>query len=394
LQNGRFFSYLNTAEKLVSGYHGDLPFHHYLRAFFRENAKYGSKDRKQISKLCYAYYRTGNALSDHPVKDKILASLFLCSEEQDPVLNALKPEWTAQVEYSLEEKISFLEMIGFQLRIPEVFPLFERISELIPDADRFVLSHLVQPRLFLRVRPGREETVESGLRKAGIPYNLFDHTIELANSTDILNVLATDKDVVVQDLSSQRTARFLERAIRDIGPQARVWDCCAASGGKSIMAFDIEPSIELSVSDIRNSILENLSERFKRAGIKKFHSFVADLTVQERSGFYGVVMADVPCSGSGTWGRTPEEMCFFSSPKLERYTETQFKIVKNVSRNVKPGGSLLYLTCSVFRDENEGMVERIVKETKLELQSMELVGGWETRADTMFMALFHMPARS
>jgi 16S rRNA (cytosine967-C5)-methyltransferase len=394
LQNGRFFSYLNTAERLVSGYHGDLPFHHYLRAFFRENTKYGSKDRKQISKLCYSYYRTGNALSDHPVKDKILASLFLCSEVQDPVLNALKPEWTVQVEYSLEEKISFLEMVGFQLRIPEVFPLYEQLSGFISDTKGFVLSHLVQPRLFLRVRPGKEESVESGLRKAGIPYNLFDHTIELANSTDIVNVLSTDRDVVVQDLSSQHTGEYIERAIRHTGPQARVWDCCAASGGKSIMAYDIEPSIELSVSDIRPSILENLSERFKKAGISKYHSFVADLTVQERSGFYDVVMADVPCSGSGTWGRTPEEMCFFSSSKLERYTETQLKIVKNVSRNVKPGGSLLYLTCSVFRNENEGMVERIIKETKLELQSMELVGGWESGADTMFMALFHMPVRS
>ncbi|HSF46238.1 MAG TPA: hypothetical protein VLA58_09510, partial [Chitinophagaceae bacterium] len=275
--------------------------------------------------------------------------------------------------------------------IPEVFPLFEQLSVLISDPVRFVLSHLVQPRLFLRVRPGKEEVVEAGLRKAGIPYNLFDHTVELANSTDILNALSTDKDVVVQDLSSQRTGQYIERAIRNTGPNARVWDCCAASGGKAIMAYDLEPSIELSVSDIRQSILENLAERFKRAGIKKYHSFIADLTSQERAGFYDVVIADVPCSGSGTWGRTPEELCFFSSAKLQRYTDTQLKIIKNVSRNVKPGGMLVYLTCSVFREENEAMIERIVSETKLELQSMELAGGWESGADSMFMALFHQP---
>ncbi|HSF44843.1 MAG TPA: hypothetical protein VLA58_02490, partial [Chitinophagaceae bacterium] len=76
MQNGRFFSHLNTAERLVSDYHGDLPLHHYLRAFFKANAKYGSKDRKQISKLCYAYYRTGNALRDCSIKDKILASVL------------------------------------------------------------------------------------------------------------------------------------------------------------------------------------------------------------------------------------------------------------------------------------------------------------------------------
>jgi 16S rRNA (cytosine967-C5)-methyltransferase len=203
----------------------------------------------------------------------------------------------------------------------------------------------------------------------------------------------TDRDVVVQDLSSQRTGHLVANALSHVGEGARVWDCCAASGGKSIMTYDLDPSIDLTVSDVRPAILHNLSGRFERAGIKKYRSFVTDLSSEKRRNeLYDVVIADVPCSGSGTWGRTPEELFFFSSAKLERYKDLQQKITTNVAGNIRPGGVLLYFTCSVFRDENENMVEYIQNNTKLELTSMEMVSGWESKADTMFMSMFTLPA--
>jgi 16S rRNA (cytosine967-C5)-methyltransferase len=393
LQNGRYYSHLNTAEKLVVQYQGELPLHHFLKSYFREHTKYGSRDRKQISRLCYAYFRTGGAWKDIDVKDKILASLFLTQDEPDDLLMALKPEWKDHVELHLSEKLSFLEHSDLRLPVNEVFPLYDHISPLLAGRDEFILSHFVQPRLFLRIRPGKEELVEGQLRTARIPYNIYDQTVELANSTDIAPVMATDRDVVVQDLSSQHTGKLVANALELAGKGAKVWDCCAASGGKSIMALDLDPSIDLAVSDIRPAILHNLSGRFERAGIKKYRSFVADLSTEKRrSELYDVIIADVPCSGSGTWGRTPEELYFFSSAKLERYQSLQKKIVKNIESNIRPGGVLLYFTCSVFRDENEDMVEYIQKNTKLELRSMEIVSGWESRADTMFMSMFTLPA--
>jgi 16S rRNA (cytosine967-C5)-methyltransferase len=235
--------------------------------------------------------------------------------------------------------------------------------------------------------------VEAKLRKAGIPFNIYDHTIELPNSTDIAPVLTTDLDVVVQDLSSQRTGEYVARALKIVGKNAKVWDCCAASGGKSIMTYDLDNSVDLVVSDIRPPILHNLSGRFERAGIKKYRSFAADLATAKTGGQqYNLVIADLPCSGSGTWGRTPEELCFFSLKKLEHYQKLQQDILKNIFDNIKPGGVLLYFTCSVFREENEGMVDFIQENSKLVLSTMELVSGWESRADTMFMAMFTSPA--
>lgn len=391
--NGRLYSHINTAEVLISHYDGELPFHHYLRAFFRENSKYGSRDRKQISKLCYAYFRTGTAWLDRPVREKILASLFLCQDEPDGTLDLLKPEWKDQIQLGLDHKLQWLR--DYDLAIPpgSLFPLYEHLSEQLEDPEGFVFSHLVQPRLFLRIRPGKHEQVERSLVSSGIPHNIFDHTVELANATDVSHVLSIDKDVVVQDLSSQHTGAYIRGVLDLIPGKPRIWDCCAASGGKSILAFDIRSNISLAVSDVRPSIIQNLKHRFERAGIRDYQSFVADLSVgAAASGAYDLVIADVPCSGSGTWGRTPEELCHFSSEKLLHYRSLQEKVIRNIRSAIRPGGHLLYFTCSVYREENEEMASFITSNTDLELKNMEIISGWASGADTMFMAWFSAPA--
>jgi 16S rRNA (cytosine967-C5)-methyltransferase len=390
---GRLYSHINSAEVLIGHYDGDLPFHHYLRAFFREHSKYGSRDRKQISKLCYAYFRTGAAWLEMPVKEKILGSYFLCHDDPDGIIDLLKPEWKDKLQLGMDEKLEWLSTQGLPLSPDKIFPLYEHLSDHLDDPEGFVFSHLVQPRLFLRIRPGKQELVENALRASGIPHNIFDHTVELANATDVSNVLAVDKDVLVQDLSSQRTGSYIRGVLDMIKGKPKVWDCCAASGGKSILAYDIRKDVDLTVSDLRPSIMQNLKHRFERAGIRDYRSFVSDLSISVvETGPFDLVIADVPCSGSGTWGRTPEELCHFSSDRLARYRSLQEKIVVNIRKAIRPGGHLLYFTCSMYREENEGMASFITSNTDLILKNMEIQSGWESGADSMFMAWFNAPA--
>src|SRR5690606_27157702 len=113
-----------------------------------------------------------------------------------------------------------------------------------------------------------------------------------------------------------------------------VWDCCAASGGKSILAKDILKNIQLTVSDIRKSILINLEKRFASAGIKAYTAKVADLTDPSfshsplapserfsRAGThhsaFDLIICDAPCSGSGTWARTPEQLYNWTEARLD-----------------------------------------------------------------------------
>jgi 16S rRNA (cytosine967-C5)-methyltransferase len=195
----------------------------------------------------------------------------------------------------------------------------------------------------------------------------------------------------VQDRSSQKTGSFIEQVYEQVKNHPAVWDCCAGSGGKSILAYDVMQHMNLTVSDIREKIIDNLAKRFSDAGILNYESFVADLTDPNSAlpaTSYDLIIADVPCTGSGTWARTPEQLYFFMKEKIDQYTDRQKKIVSRVIPCMKENGYLLYITCSVFADENENMAAYIAESHSLKLVRSEIIKGYDHRADTLYAALF------
>ena len=248
---------------------------------------------------------------DLPVEMEILAGLFLCSNESNDILNVLKPEWKEKINLSIKEKLSSLNY-----HLPSVFPWKDELSDGV-DHEKFCESFLIQPDLFIRIRPHHAEEILLKLDKTGVEYEFISpFTIRLPNSFKADQYFELDKEIVIQDHSSQQIANFLPVDHEKIND---VWDCCAASGGKSILAYDLNPSIELTVSDVRGSILANLKKRFKRAGIKNYQSFVADLACNQQPATrnYDLIIADVPCTGSGTWSRTPEQLFYFDKSKID-----------------------------------------------------------------------------
>ena len=194
---------------------------------------------------------------------------------------------------------------------------------------------------------------------------------------------------MVQDASSQQIGEIFKPYLASLKGDINVWDCCAASGGKSIMLFDQNPNFNLFVSDIRASILVNLQERFQSAGIKKYTKFVADLTEKHLAlpqYKFDVIIADVPCTGSGTWARTPEQMYYFKASQIEDYALRQKEIAFNALQYIENNGLLVYITCSVFKKENEEVVNQLVKKG-LELLIQETVQGFEHKADSLFVAV-------
>ena len=158
------------------------------------------------------------------------------------------------------------------------------------------------------------------------------------------------------------------------------------------MLFDMNNDINpITVSDIRESILANLKKRFSEAGIKKYRSFITDLSTENsklKTQNYDLIIADVPCTGSGTWSRTPEALSFFKEKEIERFNELQKKILTNIIPCLKKGGQLVYITCSVFKKENEEVAGFIQSNFNLKLEKMEILKGYDKKADTMFAARF------
>ncbi len=380
-------SYLNSAKKILESYAGDIPFAAFLKKYFAANKKFGSTDRKQIAALCYHYFRLGNAAYQVSIEERLITATFLCEQSPNEFLAFHRPEWNVRTHKPVEEKIAIA-----QIDIRKLFPWADALSDEV-DPVAFCSSFFTQPLFFLRIRPGQKKSVLRKLDDAGLPYSLVgEDCIALPNSTKIDSLLVLDKEVVIQDYNSQRVLNMLKDPASGIRYPVSVWDCCAASGGKSLLAYDIlDGKIELTVSDIRESILMNLRKRFTAAGINKYHSLIADLQTSNpklQTSNVDLIICDAPCTGSGTWGRTPEQLCFFSGDRIAEYAARQQQIVSNVIPKLKKGGMFIYITCSVFKAENEEIVDFIKEKFHLRLLQMELLKGYDKKADSMFTAAF------
>jgi 16S rRNA (cytosine967-C5)-methyltransferase len=162
-----------------------------------------------------------------------------------------------------------------------------------------------------------------------------------------------DESFQFQDEGSQLIPHLL-------GPLAgrRVWDSCAAPGGKSaILSKLCGQSGRVVASDLRMERLNRLA-----ASCKSSHQFTLDLLIADASlpppfrECFDAVLADVPCSGLGTLRRNPEIKWQFLPEKLETLQRTQKKILECASESVRVGGQLLYSTCSTEPEENEAVV--------------------------------------
>ncbi|MDO6429205.1 Fmu (Sun) domain-containing protein [Flavitalea sp. BT771] len=383
----KFDNQLRYATTILSSYWGGTPLHTWLKDFFRQHKQMGSNDRKTVSNMVYAFYRLGHAVRGMPVDQRILLGLFFVHDQPGELLAYFRPEWNAQASRPLEEKIALVHHAGIDFSPAEIFPWKDELSEGI-DHHAFCLSFLRQPDLFLRIRPGYEQLALSRTKEVAHEF-IPPFTLRLPNGTKVEALFTPDKEVVIQDYSSQRIAGFL----RPTASPVIFWDACAASGGKSILAYDTIPGISITVSDIRESILKNLQQRFRQAGITQFYSFVADLTRKDTALSsdtlpYNLVLADVPCTGSGTWSRTPEELFFFNPGKILTYSAAQRAIVGNILPRLAPGAGFVYTTCSVFRKENEAIAGLVREKFGLRQEQAGAIKGYDEKADTMFGARF------
>ncbi|HEY0899367.1 MAG TPA: RsmB/NOP family class I SAM-dependent RNA methyltransferase [Sphingobacteriaceae bacterium] len=380
----RFEHQLKTFLRILKEYPLDTPLTKFLPGFFKQNKQMGSNDRRVAGRLIYSYFRMGRACAHLPADQRLFLGEYLCSHETNPFLEHFRPDLHQTVNLSLSEKIQILEeKEGFVL--DDVYPWTGHLSDGI-NKEEFLRSFFVQPDLFIRLHPGKESLVKAKLEEAGVSYHEMEaNCLALDNGTRLNQLFPDNRPYEVQDLSSQRTAAYFKA-----GAGEYWWDACAASGGKSLLLFHSQPAVKLLVSDIRESILNNLDERFREAGLLTYQKKVLDLTKTvdpelHHYEFDGIIL-DAPCSGSGTWGRTPEMISQFQERKIMQFQHLQKTIAANVVKYLKPGKPLIYITCSAFRQENEAVVEYLVSEVGLKLEQMQVLTGYREKADTMYVA--------
>lgn len=337
--------------------------------------------------MSYCWYRVSKGFSESlSFEEKIKACLFICQTSVPQVLQFLPEIWQEKKILSTNEKIDFLSNEGIHFDLYKLLDFEATLSEGI-NFENWLSGLLSKPSLFIRIRKNKTQ-IEKILNEKNISFQwVDDNCIALPNSTAIDQILP-ESSYVVQDASSQKTKSFFNPK-----PSEQWWDCCSGAGGKSLLLKDLEPSIKLTVSDKRSSILHNLKERFKLYSLSQPQQFVADVSNADllqqifKQNAFDNIICDVPCTGSGTWARTPEQLYFFEEKIIHEFSERQKKIAENVLPYLKTGGRLIYITCSVFKEENENVIDYLIQKHKVSLVSSTLINGLEIKADSMFVAV-------
>lgn len=206
----------------------------------------------------------------------------------------------------------------------------------------------------------------------------------------------------------QDAASVLVTAAAAVQPGDRVLDVCGAPGGKSLhMADQLQGTGEVTVRDLTEAKVSLIRENIARAGFANIHAEVWDALEFDEcwEKQADIVIADLPCSGLGVIGKKPDIRYRITKERISSLAKLQRQILSVVSRYVKPGGKLVYSTCTVSRQENEeqrdwflenfpfvpvnltSLKERGLREATLEDGYVQLLPG-KHPCDGFFIAVF------
>jgi 16S rRNA (cytosine967-C5)-methyltransferase len=344
------------AADLIRHYQFDQAFHLYFNQQARLNKNWGSKDRKLYRNLCYAFFRTGFKF---PGKD---------------LPKELEQAYAMVYGDVLENEINALE----------IFPYQSAISPSI-NFDKWSKSHLYQKPMFLVCRTNKIEDVRKSLTEQSMAFAEIQPGLLQLPADSKCDFITEKGWAWIQDAASAMACDVIE-----IEAGQTVWDACCGAGGKSIyLSNRWNSNFELTCSDMRYSILQNLKERFINLGLKLPKIELADLNeVFHISNKFDKIILDVPCSGSGTWGRSPEHLRGFTEDLPNRYSKIQRNIVKNALKNAKSGTEIYYLTCSVFVEENENNTHYFERDLGLKLLKESYHFTNHKESDTLYSAIF------
>jgi 16S rRNA (cytosine967-C5)-methyltransferase len=388
------YGHIKTAITIIEKYKGTTPLAAYIKDFFKKDKKYGGRDRKYISHAVYCYYRLGHIANKVSTEERLYTALFLVQTTLPNIFTEVKPSWQQwcinNTAPSITTKLAFLQQEGFAIQLQEIFVPNTTLSNGITNDD-IAIQYLQQPYTFFRIRPN---AVIKNLQQKlefiqAIAIDKYGYVIE--GNMDLAAHFTINKDIVIQDWASQQVASYLPTIGQS---KIQVWDVCAGAGGKSLLAIDHYSNVHIVATDVRASILANYKSRMHEAGFKTFNIQTKDVAQAgffESHMFFDIVLCDVPCSGSGTWARTPEELFYFKHSTIKEFSSLQYQIASQAIKHVKPKGYILYITCSIFKEENEDVVTRLLAaHNNITLLQSGIINGSMHRADSMYAALMQV----
>ena len=372
-----------------------------LRNFFRENNKLGVNDRTFIADTVFGVLRhffslkyiTGTTIP------RLLILAYL-AKFRGMNLRELKP-FITEAEIKQLIKIKEMELDSLPLTIRTEFPewLVEKIQAKMLDTNILALglSFQKQAPLDLRVNTliANRNDVLTRLSKDGIDASATSYSpigIRLVRKSTIQShEMFITGNIEIQDEGSQLLGYLLQPKRGEI-----VVDFCAGAGGKALMMGALMGSKgRIYAFDVSERRLNRLKPRLKRSGLSNlFPRWINnenDVKVKRLAGKVDRVIVDAPCSGLGTLRRNPDIKLRQTPESIEEAKRGQEAILVSAAKLLKPGGRLVYATCSFLPEENQEIIENfLAAHTKFTLLNCaELFMQQKIPLDTgMFLQLY------
>lgn len=380
-----------------------IPMDNIIRDFMAQRRYIGSKDRTDIVERLYAIVRHHARLGwyieqagapDTP-RMRVMAALAL--------IEGFSPAQAAQffdggkhhAAEPDEVETTFLQFLKDKSPNDPAMPMavrgecpdwaLEKLQSIFGEALEEELQAMLSPApLDLRVNTlkisrdaVRQSLAEQGVEtQAGVysPYALRAPSKSFMGSTK-----AFEKGLVeIQDEGSQLIA-----LLTGAKPGMRVLDYCAGGGGKTLaIAAMMANKGNIVAMDLDKRRLEKGKPRYRKAGVHNVELRCLEddqhkKWLRRQKGTMDVVLVDAPCSSSGTWRRNPDLRWRQYGPSLDTILGLQAEILDKVADKVKPGGRLVYATCSLFREENEAQVDTfLTNHPEYKIVPMEQAWDW------------------
>lgn len=344
-----------------------------IERFMKTQRKWGSRDRRFFAESVYEIVRWWRYLGALAGFDPLDPQAFnhaailrlwaaWCFDTYGQI-----PDWEDFKDFdkaALKQRKAAIDSVAVRESVPEWLYAYGK-QEIGEEWDEILKSLNTPAEVFLRVNTlkGTREELIKKLRAEevdAIAVPGVDSAVKLVERKNVFITECFKQGLFeVQDAASQMVAPLLE-----VEPGQRVIDACAGAGGKSLhLAALMQNKGKIVSMDIHDWKLDDLKERARRNRVDIIETRVIDSTkvVKRLESSADRLLLDVPCSGLGTLRRNPDKKWKISLEEIERMHVLQAELLNNYCKMVKPGGLMVYATCSMMPSENQGQVRKFLE---------------------------------
>jgi len=346
--------FLQLASALQPHWRSDRALPERLNRLLARDRRFGSRDRRLYRELIYTALRflpwVEPLLEQYPNRAvEVTAWLAADTRDTHAFRNALLSDWP-ECPADMAGKAHYLKR-----SVDELLPAWLRDE--CPAAFESAEIDFLHRRapLWIRLQTDSPNSVWADFKEHGWTYEqsaVLPDAVRLPVDASVAASTSYFSGAFeVQDLGSQFVL-----AAHDISSGERWLDACAGAGGKSLqLARLVGANGHVTATDIRAEALQELKARTQRAGISNL-----TITPNAAGKTYDGVLVDAPCSGSGTWRRSPHLKWCTTPETVQQHADLQLQILETNASSVRSSGRLIYATCSLNKSENEAVISRFL----------------------------------